>query len=197
MTSTIKSVIGDFNIQKLQQKNKELHEIGTPVAIKNAIKSAIAQYKDGDFKVGGMNKKYTVADMEAIAVYTTTATAQNWSLPARGDDVPTEVLYIMTQNGGYYYDYFNNVIAASLDELHVKDVGEWTNYLLEGEGSEVSQYFQFYYTVNNSPELTTLVTSYIDSTDAAAKFKTAHPLANIVSVRGLTKAQAVERGLNT
>ena len=38
MTKTIKSVIGDFNVQKLQQKNEELHATGTPRLFIETIK---------------------------------------------------------------------------------------------------------------------------------------------------------------
>ena len=198
MTKTIKSVIGDFNVQKLTQKNKEYHEIGTPRLFIDITKKAIEQYKAGEFKVGGMAKKYPVENTHVKSCWIAPAITYNWALPAKGDEVDTEILYLQTENDGYYYDYFNNTIGASLKELNLKDnsIGEFKSFVLSGEVDEPTQYYQVYYTIGNSPVLSTVVTSYIDSTDAAARFVHSVVNASVQKVINLTKSQAVVMGLN-
>ena len=200
MTKTIKSVIGNYCIQKLTAENKALHEKGTPRLFINSIKNAIEQYKKGDFQVSGMTRKYTVADEEVTAVYVATATAYNWSLPARGDEVDTEILYMQTLDSGFYYDYFSNTIVKNLDELNLKEgsVGEFKSFVLTGEEDEPTHYYLVKYTVQNSPVLSTVVTfggnkkiEYV-----ADLFAGYNDMATVVSVTLITKAQAVARGLN-
>ena len=197
MTKTIKSVIGDFNIQKLNQKNEELHKVGTPRVFIEAIKAAIQRYTDGDFQVKGMNKKHQVADVEVINVYITTAVTYNWALPARGDEVPTEVLFLQTKDGGYYYDHFTNTIGATLDELHLKDgsIGSWKPFILTNEAEEPSGYYEISYTTSNSPILTTIIYTRANAKRVGANFKRKHPNVKVLQVEYLTKAQATNRGL--
>ena len=193
MTKTIKSVIGDFNVQKLQQKNEELHATGTPRLFIETIKSAIEQYKSGDFQVKGMKKKYQVGDYVAIGVFVAKAITYNLSLPAKGDEVETEVLFIQTNSGGYYYDYFNNVIGKSPSELNLKpdSLGEFQSFVLTDEADEPSGYYKVLYSIGDSPELSLIIPA-INDDDAASKILNGQ----VRMVLTISKASAVERGLN-
>lgn len=197
MTKTVKSVIGEYNIQKLNQKNEELHKIGTPRIFIEAIKAAIQRYTDGDFQVNRMNKKYLVADVEVTNVYVTTAITYNWALPARGDEVSTEVLFLQTKDGGYYYDHFTNTLGATLKELNLKEgsIGKWQAFLLTDETEEASGYYEISYTAPNSPILTAIVYTRANASRVGINFKRKHPNVNVIQVEFLTKAQAVARNL--
>ena len=197
MTKTVKSVIGEYNIQKLNQKNEELHKIGTPRVFIEAIKAAIQRYTDGDFQVNRMNKKYLVADVEVTNVYVTTAITYNWALPARGDEVSTEVLFLQTKDGGYYYDHFTNTLGATLKELNLKEgsIGSWKPFILTDEAEEPSGYYEISYTTSNSPILTTVVYTKANLKRVGINFKRKYPNVNVIQVEYLTKAQATNRGL--
>ena len=193
MIKTIKNVIGDFNVQKLQQKYQDLHEVGSPRLFIETIKAALEQYKSGNFQVKGMKKKYPVADVEALGVYITKAITYNWSLPAKGDEVETEVLFIQTADGGYYYDYFNNIIGKYINELNIKPDSweEYKSFVLTDEADEPSGYYKVYYStpIHGTPMLSLIVPAD-NANDALFKVQ------DSVRVETITKAQAVERGLN-
>ena len=194
--NTIKSVIGEFSVQKLQLKNEHLHQEGTPRLFIETIKAAIEQYKSGNFQVKGMSRKYPVAELEVKRVYVATATTYNWALPAQGEEVPTEILYMQTVDDvGYYYNYFNNTIGISMEELKVKDVSPFKSFVLPSEKDDPTHYHLVTYKVDNSPILSMIITSHIDSTDAAAKFRMIYPY-EIVSVATLSKAEAASLHLN-
>lgn len=197
MKKTIKSVIGGFNLQKLHEKNEELHAMGTPRVFIDAIKATIAQYESGDFQVKGLTKKYQVSDTAVKNVYIASAITYNWALPARGDEVGTEILYLQTEDGGYYYNYFNNTIGKTLDEISIKpdSASEFTSFLLPEETEEMSNYLNIKYTVSKtSPVFSVVINTFGNESKAVKLFKANTVLADIVSAEYFTKAEAIKRG---
>lgn len=198
MKKTVTAVIADFNLSELTKKYHELHEVGAPRLFIEGIKAMMEDAKAGKVTVKGMARKHQIGDKEVTHVYAAQTVAYDWALPHHGDEMPTTVLMLVTDDGVYFWDYYTNQIGAKQDELSVKPVESgWVSWVMSDEEGEASGY----YDVEYSPKgiiATTKVTifatdEYTAKSSFAAMFGGWAELKNIAAV---TKADATKRGLN-
>lgn len=205
MVKTVNDVIRDFNVQALQAELVRLHEVGTPRLIIETLKSELENVKVGTPKVKGMSRKHQIGDETVEWVYAGTGEAKNYALPHHGTPTATTILFmVLTDGNEYYYDYFNNVIADSLDGLNLATPPEeWKPWIMTGERDDDSRYWMVTYRFNmfqNTPVITTTVSAATASKAKAfiKKHYTPEGATNtaveILAVQKITKQVAVDNG---
>lgn len=199
MKKTISSVIANFNLQKLQEKYRELHEVGAPRLFIEGIKAMMEDAKNGKVAVKGMARKHQVADKEVIRVYAAQTVAYDYALPHHGDEMPTTMLMFVDEKGDvYFWDYFTNQIAKEQSELSVKAVDAgWVSWITSDEENESSGYFDVEYTPKGTMAMTKTTIFAPDEYAAKVNFMAMFGgWAEMKGVTPVTKAEATKRGLN-
>ena len=199
MKKTVNDVIRNFNVQALEAELVKLHEAGTPRLIIETLKKEVEIVKATEPQVKGISKKHQIGELQVANVYVATdAEAKNYALPHHGTPTPTTILYIVLENGNeYYYDYFNNKIGATLEELNLATLPTmFTNWLMQEEYTEDSGLFEVSYRFSpNAPVLTAIVTGE-DLYDAAGIIDKKYPKAIVIDVAAISKGAAIKLGLN-
>lgn len=199
MTKTINSVIANFNLIELTKKYHELHEVGAPRLFIEGVKAMMEDAKAGKVTVKGMARKHQVGDKAVKAVYAANTVAYDYAKPHHGDEMSTTVLMLVMDKGGvYFWDFFTNQIGKTQDELSIKPVETgWTSWIMMDEANEDSGYFDIAYSSKGTPTQVTTTIFATDSFSAKSNFMAMYGnWAEIKSVKAVTKAEAIKRGLN-
>lgn len=198
MKKTITTIIANFNLIELKKKYDELHEVGAPRLFIEGIKSMMADAKAGKITVKGMARKHQIGDAEVNHVYTAQTVAYDYALPHRGDEMPTTVLMLVTDNGVYFWDFFTNQIGATQDELSIKPVESgWVSWVVTDEADEASGYYDIEYSPKGTTATTKVTIFATNEFSAKSSFVAMFGgWAELKSIIVVTKSAAVKRGLN-
>ena len=198
MKKTVTAVIANFNLIELTKKYHELHEVGAPRLFIEGIKSMMEDAKAGKVTVKGLARKHQIGDKEVTHVYAASTVAYDWAKPHHGDEMPTTVLMLVTNDGVYFWDYYTNQIGAKQDELSVKPVESgWVSWVPSDEADEASGYYDVEYSPKGTVATTKVTIFATDEYTAKSSFAAMFGgWAELKSVTAVTKAAAVKRGLN-
>ena len=111
---TIRETIARLQAINLEARLTKMQELGAPAIVIDQITKYLEDANTANIKVNGLERKHKVGNAQVTEVYQQETIGNYYKAGKK----QTIILKLVTEQGTFLYDYFDNKIGATATELN-------------------------------------------------------------------------------